>query len=115
MRDALTIGAAVAIVWYYGRGAAGIKRAAENGERRAVGVPVERKHFLIERHRLRRRLIERASDGIGSTQRKPLQDVILKCGSGNRGGRDDRQSDPNPFAVKEQKQFVVNDRAAQAA
>ena len=115
VRDALAIGAAVSVVGNRGRAAAGIERAAENGERRAVGIAVERKHFLIEGHRLRRRLINRSGDGVGAAERKLLQDVILKCWRGNRGGCDDGQGDANPLAIEEEKQFVVNDGAANAA
>src|SRR6202030_615810 len=115
MRDALAIGAAVAVIRDRGRGAAFIERATENGERRAVRVAVERKHFLIERHRLRRGLINRSGDRIGSAERKLLQDVLLARWGRNRVGCDNRQSDADPLAVKEEKQLVVDDRAADAA
>ncbi len=114
MRDALAIGAAVSIIRNCGRTSAHIERATEHRERRSAGISVERKHLLIERHRLRRR--DRSTrDGISAAQRKLLQNVILKCRSRNGGGRDDGQRDPNPLAIEEEKQLVVNDRAAQAA
>src|SRR5580700_3099628 len=59
MRDALAIRATVSIIRNGGRTSTDIERAAENLERRSVRITVERKHLLIERHRLRRWLIDR--------------------------------------------------------
>src|SRR6266481_7790934 len=115
MRNALTIGTTVSIVRDCRRNPTDIERAAKDRERRSAGIPVERKHLLIERHRLRRRLIDRARDGIGSTQRELLQNVILECRSRNGSGRDNGKRNPNPLAIEEEKQFVVDKWATDAA
>src|ERR1700722_1580538 len=90
MRDALTIGTTVSIIRNGGRNSTDIKRTAKYRERRSVRISVERKHLLIERHRLRGGLIDGACDRIGSTQGELLQNVILECRSWDRGGRDNR-------------------------
>ena len=58
MRDALAIGATVSIIRNGGRTSTNIERTAKYGERRSARIAVERKHLLIERHQLRRGLID---------------------------------------------------------
>ena len=62
MRDALTIGTTVSIIRNCGRNSTDIERTAKYRERRSVGISVERKHLLIERHRLRGRLVNGPGD-----------------------------------------------------
>ena len=116
MRDALPVRAAVAI----GRIAAGsapiaVERTAENRERRARGIAVKRKELLVERHKLGRRLVSRSGDGVHPAARQLLQNIILECRRGHGGGGDDRQRNPHPFGIEEEKQLVVDDRPAQAS
>src|SRR5258708_26639651 len=116
MRNALAVRATVS----GGRIAArrhpiAVEWAAENRQRSARGVAVQRKELLIKRHKLRRRLIGRAGYGVRSTARKLLQDVGLKCRRRHGRGADDRQRDPNPFRIEEEEQLVVENRAAQTA
>src|ERR1700730_389255 len=114
MRDAPAIRATVSIISSCGRSSAHIERTAKYRERRSVDISVEGKHLLVERYQLWRRLIPRPSDRIGPTQRKLLQDVILKCRGWNSSRRDDGQCNPNPLAIKEEEQFVVDNRPAYA-
>src|SRR5208283_879466 len=53
-------------------------------------------------------------EGIGSTQRELLEDVILERRSGDGSGCNNRQCNPNPLAIEEEKQLVVGNRAAHA-
>src|SRR5208282_760654 len=114
MRHALAIGATVSIIGNCRRTSTVIERAARYRERRAAGISVERKHLLIERHRLRRWRIDRPRDGICPAQGQLLQDVTLQCRSWDGSGRDDWQCNANPLAIEEEKQLVVQDRAADA-
>ena len=50
MRDALPIGTTVSIIRNCGRNCTDIERTAKYREGRYVGISVERKHLLIERH-----------------------------------------------------------------
>src|SRR5271155_1222227 len=115
MGDALAIGAAVSIIQNCRRDSANIERTAKNLERCPVGISIERKHFLIERHGLWRRLIDLARDRIRSPKRQLLQGVVLECGSWNGGCSNDRGCDANPLAVEEEKQIVMENRTAQAS
>ena len=70
---------------------------------------------MIERYQLRAGgYIEPVTESV-ATQGKLLQHVLLEGSAGNRGGRDDGQGDPHPFAIEEKEQLVVNDGTAQAA
>src|SRR3984957_5698306 len=115
MRDALAIRATVPINRNCGRTPANIERTAEHREGRSVRIAIECKHLLIERHRLRRRLINRSRDGIGSTQWELLQNVILECRSWNGRGCHNRKRNPNPLAVEKKEQLLANDRASNAS
>src|ERR1035438_6275349 len=111
MRNALAVRATVSS----GRiancsGPNAVERTAENRQRSARGVAVKRKELLIKRHQLRRRLIGRPGYGVGSTARKLLQDIVLKCRRRHGRGIDDRQCDPNPFGIKEEEQLRSEER-----
>src|SRR5271156_7234198 len=109
MRDALAIRAAVAIVRMGGCTAPHIEWTAKHRERCSAGVSVKRKHLLIERDLLGRRLIGRTGHRVGPTQRELLQDVTLKCSGRYGRGCHDRQGDAHPLAVEKEEQFVVDD------
>ena len=116
MRNALAVRASVSIGRIAaGRGPVAVERASENRERSSGGVAVQRKKLLVERHQLGRGLIRRSGDGIHAAARQLLQHVALKRRRRHGGGGHDRQRNPNPFGVEEEKQLVVEDRSAQAA
>ena len=92
-----------------------VERAAENRERGSRRVAVKRKELLVERHELGRWLISRSGYGVHAAARQLLQDIVLKCRRRHGRGTDDRQRDPNPFGIEEEKQLVVEDRAAEAS
>src|SRR5258708_38617229 len=52
MRDALPIGATDAIIDYCRWNTTHIERTAEHHEKRSARISIQRKHLLIERHRL---------------------------------------------------------------
>ena len=116
MRNALAVRATVSGGRIAARSAPiAVEWTAENRQRSARGVAVQRKELLVKRHELRRRLIGRAGYGVHSTARKLLQDVVLKCRRRHGRGTDDRQRDPDPFGIEEEEQLVVENRAAQTA
>src|SRR5579863_1281566 len=79
-----------------------IERTTQHRQRRTCRVAIQREQFLIERYQLRRGLICRSGNGIGSTARKLLHHVVLKCGGRHGRRRDDRKGDSYPLRVEKE-------------
>src|SRR5579863_8953331 len=116
MRNALPVRASVSIRRIATRGdPIGIKRAPQYRERSSGCIAVQSEELLVEQRQLRSRLIRGPSDGVCASQRQLLEHVILKCGCRHGGGGYDGECNPDPFGVEEEKQLVVDDRAAETA
>jgi formate hydrogenlyase transcriptional activator len=85
----------------------------EVGDWRTRSSSVERKHLLIEWNQLRSRRILCSRNRIRSTKWKLLQHVLLECGARNGRRCHDGQGYPNPFAIEEKEQSVLDKRPAE--
>src|SRR5579871_1232678 len=112
MGNALPVRTAVSVIRNGRRTSADIEWTTEHGQWRTRGAPVERKHFLVERNQSRSRRILYSRNRICPTERKLLQHVLLECGTRNGRRRNNGQGDPNPFAIEEKEQSIVDDRSA---
>src|ERR1039458_6857605 len=116
MRNALAVRATIAIRRIPAAGSSiAVEWTTENRERSPRGIAVKRKELLVEGHELRRGLIGRSGYGINATARQLLKNIVLKCRRWNCRGTDDRQGNPNPFGIEEEKQLVVDDRASETS
>src|SRR5579864_7075022 len=112
MGNALPVCAAVSIIRNGRRTSADIEGTTEHRQWRTRCASVERKHLLVERNQLRGRRILCSRNRVRSAEWKLLQHVLLKCGARNGRRCYDRQRYPNPFAIEEKEQSVVDDRPA---
>src|SRR5579871_6499331 len=115
MGNALPVRTAVSVIRNRGRTSADIEWTPEHGQWRTRCASVERKHLLVERNQLRSRRILCSRNRIRSTEWKLLEHVLLEGATRNGRRCHDRQRYPNPFAIEEEEQSVVDDRAAQTS
>src|SRR5689334_7355906 len=108
--NALPVRTAVSVIRNGRRTSADIEWTTEHRQWRTRCASVERKHLLVERNQLRSRRILCSRNRIRSTEWKLLQHVLLECGARNRRRCHDGQGYPNPFAIEEEEQFVVDNR-----
>src|ERR1035441_6280077 len=117
MRNALPIRATVSIRRSAGVAARAapiaVEWTAQNRERSPRGIAVKRKKLLVERHELGRWLISRSGYRVHAAARQLLQHIVLQCRRGHCRGADDRERNPNPFGVEEEKELFADDRASQ--
>src|SRR5208283_5856262 len=116
MRNALSVGAAIPIRRTSRCSASThIEGATKHSQGYSVRILIEGEHLLVEGHELRRGGVFRSGHGIGPTEGQLLQHIFLECGAGDLHRCDNRQCDPYPFTIEEEKQLVMDDGSAQAA